>query len=281
MAMAESALKDRKMGGSVLEYPSAVMRRLIGGLNKIVLPGISLVVLCGLWEAAALIFGARYLPGPVPTAARLAQLFATDQVVGNLAPTILRVLGGFAVAEVLGVIVGVIMGLSRSWEKFLELGVMVGLTIPSLCYIILSFLWFGLNELAAIVAIGLTTFPIIAINVWSGVKSIDGQLNDMAWTFGISRGERIAKVIAPQITPYIVAAARYGFGVAWKVTIFVELMGLTNGVGFQLNYSFQIFDMASVFAWTLLFTIVMLILELAVFKPTEQWLFRWRPEIRA
>jgi NitT/TauT family transport system permease protein len=269
------------MGSSVLEYPPTVMRRLIGGLNKIVLPGISLVVLCGLWEVATLIFGARYLPGPVPTAARLAQLFATDQVVGNLVPTILRVLGGFAVAEVLGVIVGVIMGLSRSWEKFLELGVMVGLTIPSLCYIILAFLWFGLNELAAIVAIGLTTFPIIAINVWSGVKSIDGQLNDMAWTFGISRGERIAKVIAPQITPYIVAAARYGFGVAWKVTIFVELMGLTNGVGFQLNYSFQIFDMASVFAWTLLFTIVMLVLELAVFKPTEQWLFRWRPEIRA
>lgn len=269
------------MGGSVLEYPPAVMRRLIGGLNKIFLPGISLVVLCGLWEVAALILGARYLPGPVPTAARLAELFATDQVVSNLAPTILRVLGGFAVAEVLGVIVGVIMGLSRSWEKFLELGVMVGLTIPSLCYIILCFLWFGLNELAAIVAIGLTTFPIIAINVWSGVKSIDSQLNDMAWTFGISRRERIFKVIAPQITPYIVAAARYGFGVAWKVTIFVELMGLTNGVGFQLNYSFQIFDMTSVFAWTLLFTIVMLVLELAVFKPTEQWLFRWRPEVRA
>jgi NitT/TauT family transport system permease protein len=279
--MTESALKDRKMGSSVLEYPPAVMSRLVGGLNKIFLPGISLVVLCGLWEVAALVFGARYLPGPVPTAARLAQLFATDQVVGNLVPTILRVLGGFAVAEVLGVIVGVIMGLSRSWEKFLELGVMVGLTIPSLCYIILSFLWFGLNELAAIVAIGLTTFPIIAINVWSGVKSIDSQLNDMAWTFGISRRERIFKVIAPQITPYIVAAARYGFGVGWKVTIFVELMGLTNGVGFQLNYSFQIFDMASVFAWTLLFTIVMLVLELAVFKPTEQWLFRWRPKVRA
>lgn len=269
------------MGSSVLEYPPAFMRRLIGGLNKIFLPAISLVVLCGLWEVAALVFGARYLPGPVPTAARLAQLFATNQVVGNLVPTILRVLGGFAVAEVLGVIVGVIMGLSRSWEKFLELGVMVGLTIPSLCYIILSFLWFGLNELAAIVAIGLTTFPIIAINVWSGVKSIDSQLNDMAWTFGISRRERIFKVIAPQITPYIVAAARYGFGVAWKVTIFVELMGLTNGVGFQLNYSFQIFDMTSVFAWTLLFTIVMLVIELVVFKPTEQWLFRWRPEVRA
>jgi NitT/TauT family transport system permease protein len=279
--MIELALKDRKMGGSDLEYPPAAMRRLIAGLNKIILPGISLVVLCGLWETAALIFGARYLPGPFPTAVRLAELFTTNQVVSNLVPTILRVLGGFAVAEIIGVILGVIMGLSRGWEKFLELGVMVGLTIPSLCYIILCFLWFGLNEWAAIGAIGLTTFPIIAINVWSGVKSIDAQLNDMAWTFGISRSERILKVIAPQITPYIVAAARYGFGVAWKVTIFVELMGLTNGVGFQLNYSFQIFDMASVFAWTLLFTIVMLVLELAVFKPTEQWLFRWRPEIRA
>jgi NitT/TauT family transport system permease protein len=279
--MVELALKDRKMAGSDLEYSPAAMKRLLRALNKSALPGISLIVLCGLWEIAALFLGDRYLPGPAPTAARLAELFVTNQVVGNLVPTILRVLGGFAVAEVIGVILGVIMGLSRSWEKILELGVMVGLTIPSLCYIILCFLWLGLNEWAAIGAIGLTTFPIIAINVWSGVKSIDVQLNDMAWTFGISRSERILKVLAPQIMPYIVAAARYGFGVAWKVTIFVELMGLTNGVGFQLNYSFQIFDMASVFAWTLLFTIVMLVLELLVFKPTERWLFRWRPEVRA
>jgi NitT/TauT family transport system permease protein len=61
----------------------------------------------------------------------------------------------------------------------------------------------------------------------------------------------------------------------------VELLGRSDGVGYQLNYAFQVFDMTSVFAWTLFFTIVMLGIELTVMKPLEGWLFRWRPALRA
>ena len=89
------------------------------------------------------------------------------------------------------------------------------------------------------------------------------------------------RVVIPQVLPYMMAAARFGLGVVWKVTVLVELLGRSDGVGYMLNYSFQMFKMADVFAWTLFFSVVMLVIEMAVLKPLENRLFRWRPEIRA
>jgi NitT/TauT family transport system permease protein len=142
-------------------------------------------------------------------------------------------------------------------------------------------MWLGLNERATVLAITWTTFPSIAVNIWQGVKAIDQRLIDMARVFRASRWKRTARVVIPQVLPYIMAAARFGLGVVWKVTVLVELLGRSDGIGYMLNYSFQMFNMADVFAWTLFFTLVMLIIELLVLKPLEHRLFRWRPEIRA
>jgi NitT/TauT family transport system permease protein len=193
----------------------------------------------------------------------------------------IRMLASFAVAMAVGIVVGTVMGLYRRGEQTLDLWVMVGLTVPSLCYIIVSFMWLGLNERAAVLAIAWTTFPSIAINVWQGVKAVDQRLVDMARVFRASRWRRTVRVVLPQSLPFLMAAARFGLGVVWKVTVLVELLGRSDGIGYMLNYSFQMFDMADVFAWTLLFTLVMLAIELAVLKPVEARLFRWRPELRA
>ena len=77
------------------------------------------------------------------------------------------------------------------------------------------------------------------------------------------------------------AASRFGLGIIWKVTVLVELLGRSDGIGYMLNYPFQMFNMADVFAWTIFFTIVMLVIELLILKPIERRMFLWRPEIRA
>lgn len=192
-----------------------------------------------------------------------------------------RMLVSFALAMLIGMGIGTLMGLHRRAERALDLLVMVGLTIPGLCYIIVSFMWLGLNERAAVLAITWTTFPAIAINIWKGVKAIDQRLIDMARVFGCSGWRRTTRVVIPQVLPYVMAAARFGLGIIWKVTVLVELLGRSDGVGYMLNYSFQMFDMADVFAWTLFFTLVMLVIELAILKPIERRLFLWRPELRA
>jgi NitT/TauT family transport system permease protein len=242
---------------------------------------VSVLALLIAWQIVSLLISARYVPGPGPTFAALWTNVASGAVLQHLGITMARMLVSFAVAMAVGIVSGTVMGLYRRGEQALDLWVMVMLTIPGLCYIIVAFMWLGLNERAAVLAIAWTTFPSIAINVWQGVKAIDQRLIDMARVFRATAWRRTARVVIPQVLPYLMAAARFGLGVVWKVTVLVELLGRSDGVGYMLNYSFQMFNMADVFAWTLLFTLVMLAIELAVLKPVEVRLFRWRPELRA
>ena len=121
--------------------------------------------------------------------------------------TLLRVVGGLVLALMLGVPVGILMGLNRRAEAVLDVWVMVGLTVPSLCYAIVAFIWFGLNEGAAIIAIAVTAAPSITINIWEGVKNVDTKLVAMAEVFEASRSAIVRRVLLPQIFPYIMASA--------------------------------------------------------------------------
>ena len=239
---------------------------------------LSVVVLVIVWWLGSLAVGEDVLPTPWSTAAALWNAMQEEMFWTDLQVTMVRILLGFACSMVLGVLVGLVMGLSRLAEKLLDIWIAVGQTIPSLCWVIVAFIMFGLNDTATVVAITLTAFPIIAINMWAGVKAIDPRLGQMARTFQASRGLRIREVTIPQVLPATMASARFGFGLVWKVVVLAELLGRTDGVGYRLNYWFQLFRMEEVFALTLFFSILMVTLELAVFKPLENRLFRWRPE---
>jgi NitT/TauT family transport system permease protein len=241
----------------------------------------SLIALVIVWQLASLTVSEQYVPGPATTFSALWELVQRGELMKHFNVTMMRMLISFAIAMLVGMAIGTLMGLFRRAEQSLDLIVMVGLTIPGLCYIIVSFMWLGLNDRAAVLAIAWTTFPAIAINIWQGVKAIDQRLIDMARVFGASGWRRTSRVVIPQVLPYLMAAARFGLGIIWKVTVLVELLGRSDGIGYMLNYSFQMFNMAHVFAWTIFFTLVMLVIELAILKPIEQRMFRWRPEIRA
>jgi NitT/TauT family transport system permease protein len=231
------------------------------------------------WGLMSLTLPPEIFPGPIETAQVLWGEIVGGRVELDLAMTMLRVVGGLLLSLIIGIPVGILMGLNRRAEAVLDVWVMVGLTVPSLCYAIVAFMWFGLNETAAIIAIGITAAPAIAINIWEGVKNIDTKLIAMARVFEASRPVILRRVLVPQIVPYIMASARFGLGIIWKITVLVELIGRPNGVGFKLFYWYQLADMRQVLAWTLLFTIIMLIIELLILKPIEKRLFAWRPQV--
>jgi NitT/TauT family transport system permease protein len=231
------------------------------------------------WALLSLTLPPEILPGPIETTRALWAEIAGGRVATDVSMTLLRVVAGLVLALILGVPVGILMGLNRSAEAVLDVWVMVGLTIPSLCYAIVAFIWFGLNEGATIIAIAVTAAPSITINIWEGVKNIDTKLVAMARVFEASRSDVVRRVLLPQILPYVMASARFGLGIIWKITVLVELIGRPNGVGFKLFYWYQLADMRQVLAWTLLFTIIMLMIELLVLKPIERRVFAWRPQV--
>ena len=251
-----------------VQIPEGVTYRLVSVLLMIVA-----------WQVVSILVSPKYVPDPWSTFVAIIRHAESGALATHFVATIVRMLSSFVLSMIIGVTLGIVMGLFRRGERVLDLWVMVGLTIPSLCYVIISFLWLGLNDRAANLAISWTTFPSITINIWQGVKAIDQRLIDMARAFRASRWKRTLRVVLPQILPYLMAATRFGLGVVWKVTVLVELLGRSDGIGYMLNYSFQMFNMVDVFAWTLSFTLFMVLIELGILKPLERKLFRWRPEI--
>lgn len=240
---------------------------------------LSAVLFVAFWWLVSLTMPPALVPGPVETVTALAGEIASGEVGLHLAMTMIRVIGGLALAMVIGIPIGMVMGVNRRAEAMLDIWIMVALTVPSLCYAIICFIWLGLNEAATIVAIAITAAPSIAINIWEGVKTIDLKLVGMARVFEAKRSTIFREVLLPQIFPYILAAARFGLGIVWKIAVLVELIGRPNGVGFKLFYWYQLADMEQVLGWTLLFTFIMVFIEIAVFKPIERKLFAWRPQV--
>jgi len=242
---------------------------------------LSIASLLAAWLILAWIFPPTIVPGPIPVFKAMAQNIMSGQAFYHLYKTLLRVGLGLVLTMVLGVAVGTVMGLSHKGELFLDSWVMVGLTVPAIVYSIVCLLWFGLNEAAAIIAIGTAAFPAVSISIWQGIKAMDMQLVSMGQAFHLSKTAIIRKIIFPQLLPHILASMRYALGICWKICTTVELIGMSSGVGFQLNYWFGLFSMAQVFAWTLLFLLVMFAIEYLIFKPVEQRLTRWRTGVPA
>ncbi|WP_165645190.1 ABC transporter permease, partial [Oharaeibacter diazotrophicus] len=154
------------------------------------------------------------------------------------------------------------------------------LNLPALVVIILAYVWFGLTEAAALGAVAVNKLPNVIVTVREGARALDPALDEMARAFRLPLRRRLADVVLPQLRPYLAAAARSGLSLVWKIVLVVELLGRSNGVGFQLSMFFQLFDVASILAYALAFVLVMLTIEVTVLQPIEQRANRWRVHLR-
>lgn len=241
---------------------------------------LSIFLLIVAWWVLSLLLPGGLLPTPGKTVTVFLEDWNRGVVIPNFLKTMQRIGLSFAASLAIGIIVGSLMGLVRSFEVLFDMWVTAALTLPGLVYIIISFMWFGLNETSTIIAVTATASPALIINIWQGVKAIDMAYVDMGRAFRASPLLRFRRIILPQLLPYILSASRYGLGLIWKVTVFAELMGRTDGIGYMLNLAFSMFDMARVISWSVFFIIIMMVIEIGIFKTLEKHLFAWRTVVR-
>jgi NitT/TauT family transport system permease protein len=234
----------------------------------------------GVWWLGGALLSESVVPAPTRVVATMVDLVVSGDAWTHLWPTLKRIFLGFSVSVVLGIGIGLMMGLGRKLSDYVEVWLTVVITIPSLCWAIISLAWFGLRDSAAVFTIASITVPLIAVNFGSGVRQIDMSIVEMAQVLQANRSLIIRRVVFPQLVPYALAAIRYGLPMSWKMAIIAEMLGLPDGVGFMLTYWFHLLNMTQVFAWTLLFTSVMLLVEYAVLKPFERRLSRWKPAVK-
>lgn len=237
---------------------------------------VSLLALVALWAFAAWAWPSRALPPPLLVADRLVQEAASGALLYHLGVTLLRVAAAFALAMAVGTAVGVALGRSTRADGIFGPWVVLFLNIPALVVIVLAYIWFGLNEAAAIGAVAVNKIPNVVVTLREGSRTLERAYGDLATVYRLGAGERLRHIVVPQLQPYFAVAARSGISLIWKIVLVVELLGRPNGVGFQIYVYFQLFDVATILAYTLAFVLVMLVVEFALVQPFERNATRWR-----
>ena len=244
--------------------------------GRLLLGFVSLALLAGVWAIAASVAQSRVLPPPGAVLA-----FVWDEALDgalwvNLGMTLARVALAFTVAMAIGSAIGIVMGLHRFTDRLFDPWLVLLLNLPALVIMVLAYIWFGLNEAAAIGAVAVNKIPNVVVTMREGARALDPSYGEMASVYRLGAFDRIRHVLLPQLQPYFAAASRSGIALIWKIVLVVELLGRSSGVGFQIYLYFQLFDVAAILAYTLAFVAVMLAIELLLVQPLERHASRWR-----
>ena len=236
----------------------------------------SLAILIAAWAVTAALVQSRLLPGPLSVAATILADIRSGELPFHMACTLGRVIGSFAIAMLLGIAAGYAMGRSKTADRYADSWLIVLINMPALVTIIFAYVWIGLNETAAILAVAVNKLPNVIVVMREGTRALDPEIDDMAKVFQFTAFKRIRHIVLPQLAPYLAAGSRSGLSIVWKIVLVVELIGRPNGVGFVLGSAFSLFDMATILSYAICFIVLMLVIESLLVQPLERRANRWR-----
>jgi NitT/TauT family transport system permease protein len=237
---------------------------------------LSIIAVVVIWAVAAALAHSRMLPGPLSVAAEIVTETVNGELPYQMGCTLARVIVSFSIAFVLGSFAGYAMGRWKAVDRYGDSWLIVLLNLPALVTIIFAYIWIGLTETAAILAVALNKLPNVLVVVREGTRSLDPGLDEMARAFRLTGFVRMRHVVIPQLAPYFAAASRSGLSIAWKIVLVAELIGRPNGVGFVLGSAFSLFDLTKILSYTLTFVALMLTIENLLVQPLERRAQRWR-----
>lgn len=228
------------------------------------------------WQVIATFAATKTFPPPLEVLAFVIRELREGDMLLHLGATLARVAASFCLAMTLGAAIGIALGRRPALDRTVDLWLILLLNTPALVITVLCYLWLGLTEVAAVVAVTLNKLPNVAVILREGARSLDPTLDEMGFAYRFSFATWFRHVLCPQLEPYIVAAARSGLALVWKIVLVVELLGRPNGVGYAISYYFQLFDVRAILGYSLAFSIVMLTIEFLVMQPLDAHARRWR-----
>ena len=191
-----------------------------------VVRGVAAVLLCMLaWEVfARLGRSAALTPTLEVIAATFWEMASDGTLLNNTLATITRVLIGLTIAAAIAIPLGLLMGRSQFAERFFLPVVSVLLPIPSLAWVPLFLLWFGIGDTATICVVVYASFFPLLYNVWAGVRSVHPLWTRAATVMGAGRWALWRKVVLPASLPYVLTGTRLALGRAWIGVIGGEML---------------------------------------------------------
>lgn len=213
----------------------------------------------------------------VPTPGQLLTVFwngippdSSNSFIWSVLASLWRALYGFSLAAVIGVTLGLLMSLSRIIEWLfgpLVLGVQ---SLPSICWLPVSILWFGLSEKAILFIVLMGSVGSITIATRDGLKQIPKTYSRVAQTFGASPLQRLFFVSIPSALPTFISGLKQGWSFAWRSLLAGELIRDVLGVGGLLTKARDLGEYPRMFAAMILILLISVAVDKVLFKNLEE-----------
>jgi NitT/TauT family transport system permease protein len=181
-----------------------------------------------------------------------------------------RLAVGYGISIVLGITLGLLIGRIYLVEKTVG-SVILGLqALPSVCWLPLALLWFGLSERAIIFVVVMGAVLSISLSTADGIHNTPPLFLQAAKTMGAEGFRLYARVILPAALPSIVSGMKLGWSFAWRSLMAGELLYIGLGLGHLLTMGRELNDMAQVIAVMLIIVAIGLLVDFIVFAPAER-----------
>ncbi|MDH2430084.1 ABC transporter permease [Sphaerisporangium sp. TRM90804] len=235
------------------------------------------------WELATRNAESVYFPPPSQIAARMyelwltgpaSSLFLTEQALDTFPPSLGRLFGGWLLACVAGIALGVAVGRSRRLADYVDPVIEFGRAVPPTALIPLFIVLLDLGNKMQVATIAYGVVWPILINSIDGARYVDRIHTDTAQVFRLSRTQRLLRIVLPSSAPKIFAGLRLSLSLAVVLMVVSELVGSSAGIGYQIMYNQQTFDMSAMWGAIVVLSILGYVLNTS-FLVAERHLLSW------
>ena len=231
-----------------------------------------------IWQTVSLlnIWPDNIFPSPYEVAEDLVYMASDGSLFFGIGTTILRLVVGLAIAIAGGIILGVLMARIETINQTIGSLVLGLQSIPSIAWVPLAILWFGLTDSGIIFVTAIGAMFAVTINTYTGIKNIDPHFVEAARNMGAKGTQLITNVLIPAAFPYMISGFKQGWAFAWRGVIGAELLFSFLGLGFLLNVGRQINEVSQVIAIMLVIMVIGMAVDGFIFKKIEDKVMsRW------
>jgi len=210
------------------------------------------------WEIAVRmgLSNGRLLPPPSVIYRTFVDLAATGELQEHALVTLWRVAWGFVFGVAAGTLVGALAGYSGLIRRLIDPTMQGMRAVPSIAWVPLFILWFGIFEASKIILIAVGVFFPVYLGVMGAVLSVDRKIVEVGRAFRLSGFAMIRRILLPAVLPAYVLSLRAGLGLGWMFVLAAEFLGASSGLGFLLIDGQQLGKPAQIVAAIVAFAIL-------------------------
>ena len=249
-------------------------------MKKLYLPALATVIFWLVWWLVSAIYDSVLLPSPYQTVEAFINILTTSSNWQHIGITAYRVIVGTLAGSLFGTLLGIVTRYNRLARAAVGSVIYPLLqSVPTISWALIFVLWFGLQDITPILTVAVVVAPFFIINIWEGMKELDTNLVEMASTYTHIKNRILSRIILPMLYPYIFAATKSSFMIAWKIIVLAEIFGAASGMGYMLSIAFESYRINSVFGWTLAFALILIVFEHGIFNFIDRkYIRKWKPQ---